>query len=152
MARQIQFRRGSAAEHNNFTGAAGEITVDTSEWTLRVHDGVTAGGIPLARVQDTSADTITQTWCAPDGGAWYRKYKSGWIEQGGTSASASVVFPISFSNANYTVSSIPEMISDGVGTISICYANKTVAGIDIQVRWNGGGADTVSRMWFACGF
>lgn len=49
MARQIQFRRGTADEHANFTGAEGEITVDTTNKTLRVHDGVTAGGTMLAK-------------------------------------------------------------------------------------------------------
>lgn len=49
MSRQIQFRRGTATEHENFIGAVGEITVDTTNKTLRVHDGETAGGTMLAR-------------------------------------------------------------------------------------------------------
>ena len=32
---QIQFRRGASAEHETFTGAPGEITVDTTNNTLR---------------------------------------------------------------------------------------------------------------------
>ncbi|MDE6481594.1 MAG: hypothetical protein K2L25_02110 [Alphaproteobacteria bacterium] len=48
MARQIQMRRGTSAQHNNFTGAPGEVTVDTDLNTLRVHDGVTPGGTILA--------------------------------------------------------------------------------------------------------
>ena len=44
MATQIQYRRGTAAQNNTFTGAAGEVSVDTTNSTLRVHDGVTAGG------------------------------------------------------------------------------------------------------------
>ena len=44
MSTQVQYRRGSAAQNNSFTGALGEITVDTTNWTLRVHDGATAGG------------------------------------------------------------------------------------------------------------
>ena len=49
MTRQIQLRRGSAAENDAFTGAEGEITMDTTNNTLRVHDGTTAGGIKLAK-------------------------------------------------------------------------------------------------------
>lgn len=49
MAKQIQIRRGTAAEHENFTGAVGEITMDTTNNTLRVHDGKTVGGVALAR-------------------------------------------------------------------------------------------------------
>ena len=47
MSRQIQIRRGTAAEHDNFTGAIGEVTMDTTNKTLRVHDGVTVGGNKL---------------------------------------------------------------------------------------------------------
>lgn len=47
MSTQVQFRRGTAAQNNSFTGASGEITVDTTNTTLRVHDGVTAGGFAV---------------------------------------------------------------------------------------------------------
>lgn len=49
MTRILQVRRGSTAQHNNFTGLCGEITMDTTLKTLCVHDGETLGGIPLAR-------------------------------------------------------------------------------------------------------
>jgi hypothetical protein len=48
MAVQIQYRRGTEQENDAFTGALGEITVDTTNGTLRVHDGTTAGGTTLA--------------------------------------------------------------------------------------------------------
>ena len=48
MAKQVQQRRGTTAEHNSFTGAVGELTVDTSKDTVVVHEGSTVGGIPLA--------------------------------------------------------------------------------------------------------
>lgn len=44
MSTQVQYRRGSATQNNAFTGALAEITVDTTNWTLRVHDGSTPGG------------------------------------------------------------------------------------------------------------
>ena len=44
MATQVRIRRGTAAEHATFTGAQSEITHDTTNNTLRVHDGVTPGG------------------------------------------------------------------------------------------------------------
>jgi len=44
MSTQVQYRRGTTTQNNAFTGALAEITVDTTNWTLRVHDGVTAGG------------------------------------------------------------------------------------------------------------
>lgn len=48
MATQVQFRRGSGANHATFTGAAGEATINTTDWTWHVHDGVTAGGFEIA--------------------------------------------------------------------------------------------------------
>ena len=49
MATQIQRRRGTTAEHSVFTGAAGELTVDTTKKTVVVHDGITAGGQALSK-------------------------------------------------------------------------------------------------------
>ncbi len=50
MATQVQYRRGTNAQNAAFTGALGEITVDTTNGTLRVHNGVTAGGSNIATV------------------------------------------------------------------------------------------------------
>ena len=47
MPTALQFRRGTTVEHNTFTGAVGELTVDTDKNTVVVHDGTTAGGNPL---------------------------------------------------------------------------------------------------------
>lgn len=47
MSKRIQLRRGTTVETSTFTGAVGEVTVDTTKRTLVIHDGVTAGGHPL---------------------------------------------------------------------------------------------------------
>ena len=49
MTTQVQLRRGTTAEHASFTGAVAELTVDTTLNELVLHDGATAGGIPVAR-------------------------------------------------------------------------------------------------------
>ena len=49
MPKQVQLRRGSAAEHAAFTGAPGEVTYNTDTKALHTHDGATAGGVALAR-------------------------------------------------------------------------------------------------------
>ena len=61
MATQIQYRRGTAAQNNTFTGALGEISVDTTNNTLRVHDGVTAGGAGtvVSIIASTGGSNIT---------------------------------------------------------------------------------------------
>lgn len=49
MSKQVRFRRGTTAQHTTFTGVAGELTVDTDKDVPVVHNGTTAGGIPLLR-------------------------------------------------------------------------------------------------------
>ena len=49
MATQVQFRRGTTVQHSVFTGAAGEVSVDTDKNACVIHDAVTAGGFPLLR-------------------------------------------------------------------------------------------------------
>ena len=108
MARQIQLRRGTSAQHTTFTGAVGELTFSTDTKTLRVHDGETPGGIELARSDRasdmTGADYVVafQAASAANNNIWYRKYKSGWVEQGGylgtlaANASKTITFPIPY--------------------------------------------------------
>jgi hypothetical protein len=50
MSTQISYRKGTAAQNDAFTGALAEITVDTTNKTLRVHDGATQGGSNIATV------------------------------------------------------------------------------------------------------
>tara|TARA_R110001606_G_scaffold861_1_gene3320 strand:+ start:1708 stop:4440 length:2733 start_codon:yes stop_codon:yes gene_type:complete len=55
MATAIQRRRGTTSQHSTFTGLAGEITIDTTKNTVVVHDGSTAGGVPLAKSSELAA-------------------------------------------------------------------------------------------------
>jgi len=55
MATAIQWRRGNTAQHANFTGLVGEITVDTDRNTVIVHDGSTAGGHRIAKYSEITA-------------------------------------------------------------------------------------------------
>jgi len=47
MATELKLRRGTTAQHENFTGANAEVTVDTDKNTIVVHDGSTPGGFPI---------------------------------------------------------------------------------------------------------
>lgn len=59
MATQIQFRRGTAVQHNSFTGANAEVTVNTTNKSVHVHDGSTAGGFELARADLSNASGLS---------------------------------------------------------------------------------------------
>jgi hypothetical protein len=49
MAFAFQRRRGTTAQHASFTGLNAELTVDTDKKVVVVHDGSTAGGVPLMK-------------------------------------------------------------------------------------------------------
>lgn len=62
MATILQLRRGTTGQHDAFTGAEGEVTVDTTKDTVVVHDGVTLGGfelVSLAATQTLTNKTLT---------------------------------------------------------------------------------------------
>ena len=60
MAKLLKLRRGTTSQHSSFTGAEGEVTIDTTKDTAVVHDGSQAGGRPLARedLSNVSANTV----------------------------------------------------------------------------------------------
>lgn len=54
MSKSVQIRRGTSLDHEQFIGASGEITVDTTNWTVRVHTGSLTnppGGYQLVNAQ-----------------------------------------------------------------------------------------------------
>jgi len=59
MPKQVQFRRGTTTQNNAFTGAQGELSVSTTDYHLRVHDGSTQGGksLLLADLTNVTGDT-----------------------------------------------------------------------------------------------
>ena len=59
MSTQVQIRSGTAAQNNAFTGAVGELTVDTTNWNIRLHDGANAGGFTTVMVKAGTANIET---------------------------------------------------------------------------------------------
>ena len=57
MTKQVQLRRGTTAEHAIFTGAEGELTINTTLDIAVVHDGITVGGRPLVGAAATQVIT-----------------------------------------------------------------------------------------------
>ena len=57
MAKLLKLRRGTTSQHASFTGAEGEVTIDTTKDTAVVHDGSTAGGKPLAKEDMTNVSS-----------------------------------------------------------------------------------------------
>ncbi len=59
-AKQVRMRRGTTLDNDLFTGKEGEITIDTTVKTIRVHDEVTPGGhaLALADLSNISEETL----------------------------------------------------------------------------------------------
>lgn len=52
MTRVIQWKRGTTAQNDAYTGQEREITTDVEKGTVRVHDGSQQGGHELLRLAD----------------------------------------------------------------------------------------------------
>ncbi len=90
MSRQIQIRRGTTAEHENFTGAIGELTMDTDKKTLRIHDGETPGGLEISGGGGNVNFELIESY--QNDNNWYKIFRETdtqtgeikyWCEQGG---------------------------------------------------------------------
>ena len=156
---RLLIKRGTRIKNDTYVGKNGEITVDTDEKTLRVHDGQTAGGTTLARVSDipeiTSADYVIawQNPTAENNYTWYRKYKSGWLEMGGSLSGRSTTFPAEFA-------SIPTLVfgaytAGTTNTPQNAYNEITTTGFTgWRTRTNAGwdsGAEDWNGYWAAYG-
>lgn len=97
MSKQWQLRRGTKAENDIFTGAEGEVTMCTDTKGLRVHDGTTQGGFDIDTVVAFQLPTADNNY------TWYRKYASGWVEQGGIkeTGTTTINFPVAMANTAY---------------------------------------------------
>lgn len=101
MAIQLQLRRGTTAQNDAFIGAVGELTMDTDTNKLRVHDGTTQGGHMIDTVVAFQKPTASNNY------TWYRKYASGWVEQGGVQGGNSaygkttVYLPVTMADNTY---------------------------------------------------
>ena len=141
MTTALQLRRGTTSQHRTFTGANGEVTVDTTKKTAVVHDGVTPGGTPLAKEADAlnkvrfdvstqglkdtqKSNARTNINAAKDPGT------NGWIVRtgAGTTAARSLVAGsgISISNVDGTAGN-PTISNSGVLSVNGQTGNVTVA-------------------------
>jgi hypothetical protein len=109
----------------------------------------------LRNVDTTSkADAVIdyQEPTATNGYTWYRKYKSGWVEQGGTSATICgtiVTLSIAMADTNYTATStIVAYTGNSAMGADISRITRTTTTIKLgdAANWNG-----VSFVWQVSG-
>ena len=118
MANALQLRRGTTTQHSTFTGLAGEVTVDTTKDTVVVHDGATAGGIPLALESDLPTDFVS----AASGGTF-----SGDVTVSGNITTTGYIA----GPATFTID--PSAVGDNTGTVVIA-GNLQVDGTSTTIN------------------
>ena len=120
MATQVKFRRGTEAENNAFTGAVGEITVDNTNKQIRVHDGLTAGGFPGAKLTGTQNITLNAQAGLRFGDADSSNYVA-------LQAPATVSSNITFTLPAADGTSGQAMVTDASGNLSFAAAGATIS-------------------------
>jgi Major tropism determinant N-terminal domain len=118
--RQVLLKRGNTAVSSTYTGPIGEITVDTTLYAVRVHDGVTPGGFLLSNstVSAYLSNGITSNIVTSGLGKFSQLTTTSDVVVGGN---LSVVGTTLFSNTEIVVSTeyISGNITANSGTISI---------------------------------
>ena len=134
MAKPLRPKRGTTAKNDAFVGLASEITVDTEKHSIRVHDGVTAGGHEiLPNCLPKSGGTMTGNVNVPDDFNLTATTNNNRIAFfGGTGYNDGAVFELSGSgregsNGNFFLSA-----RDGSGTIK-----SLVGRPDGTLTWSG---------------
>ena len=115
MSSQVQFRRGTATQNNAFTGAIGELSIDTDNKTIRIHDGSTAGGGAVVMTTGATQTVLNKTFST--GSVWNGSAIP--MAYGGTGSSLSA-----------TAGAVPYSTASGMGL--------SLAGTSGQVLVSGG--------------
>jgi len=126
----LQFRRGTTAQNNSFTGSAGELSIDTDLDVIRVHDGSHPGGYPLIGANST------QTMLNKTLG---NVVMSGTITANGGVGASGQVLASTGSGVTWTTAS---SIADGTSTMAVISSGgnirANVGGATIATFWSGG--------------
>lgn len=120
------------------TAITSQVAINTSDIsTLQGYDYVVQSQLPTAQNDYT----------------WYRKYKSGWVEQGGiiaetsTVAQKSIVFPVEMADANYNlqVTLVTDTNSNSPTYYSVGARTKSATGFTCYAAAN------FTKDWKVCG-
>lgn len=158
------------------TGEGGEMVLEGAGYYQNIHIDTTAGKWRIAGsinddtlVFDPATGTLTcrnitasvtdindhivQSWT--DGTGWWKKYKSGWVEQGGYSsagnygAGITTVFYIPFANSTYSV--LTSKLGSGSPVINV--VSRANASFNANCEGQGGSSfySGSAMSWYACG-
>jgi hypothetical protein len=134
----LQFRRGTTAQNNAFTGSAGEVSIDTDLDTFRIHDGSTAGGFEIT--QNTATQTLTnKTLTSPvintaTAGTSFTLLSQGELRLGDSDSSNYVGFKSPSTVGTNLIFTLPSsdgsagqaLVTDASGKLSFAAAGATI--------------------------
>ena len=135
----LQFRRGTTTQNNSFTGTAGELSIDTTLDTIRVHDASTAGGFEIT--QNTATQTLTNktltspVLTTPTVGTSITINAAGEIRFGDSDTSNYVGFKSPGTVSSNVIWTLPAadgtsgqaLVTDASGTLSFAAAGATIS-------------------------
>lgn len=124
MSTLVKFRRGTTEQNNTFTGALGEITIDTTIKSIRVHDGVTQGGTLLVTTSSSlllvnNQTTSTYNILSSDVGKKIRM---------NTDTTSTVIVPLNLTQ-EISVGSLIKVRQVNIGNISFMPENEVILNV-----------------------
>ncbi|MGB2046147.1 MAG: hypothetical protein ACPHUD_10475, partial [Porticoccaceae bacterium] len=148
MTKQVQRRRGTATQHTSFTGAEGELSVNTTNKSVHVHDNVTAGGFEAARAD---MDNVTSSSILTAAGITATTAELNYVDGvtssiqtqlDGKAGTASPTFTGTLTTANLTATGTTTLAGASTSAdITFGDNDKAIfgAGSDLQIYHDAGG-------------
>ena len=135
---KIKLPKKTNTQTNSYTGASGEVTIDTDKQVIVVHDGSTAGGISLAseaRVNAafTAANNSTDTWVRNAANAASSYANSGFSQANTATTNAATADQRAVTSGSYANSAYLTANSAGSyanAAFAAANSSTTVDGID----------------------
>lgn len=124
MAIKVLFLRGSAAQNDAYMGNSGELTIDLTNQRLRLHDGITAGGVEIGGTKAVS-DALT----ALEGRVATNELDIGTINDLVAAIQLDMADKVDTSEVGVSIATL-----DGNGKIPLTQINDAVLG---QVEYSG---------------
>lgn len=113
MAKQLQLRKGTTADHSTFIGAVGELSVNTQTGSLLLHDGTTPGGFAVAMASSVATALALKEDASNKG-----------IANGYASLDASGLIP---------VSQLPAVATNGVTSVTTSTPLQHIGTTDVNI-------------------
>ena len=133
MAKLLKLRRGTTSQHSSFTGAEGEVTIDTDKDVPVVHDGSTAGGHPVAAEDLANVSSSTIVGRLVQQSIPTSHIANGALPSGVTVADANISGNLTIATADIVDSAVTSAkIADGAIVNADINASAAIAGTKIS--------------------